>query len=82
MTEDCTGVKAYNCPYGDFCKADKYKQLYLSHDPKSREKITDFINKFTDESPVWVKGTNIYACEPKLNVEDLNQLLNEIYALM
>jgi hypothetical protein len=82
MTENCTGVKAYKCPYGDFCKADRYKQLYLSYDPKSREEITNFINKFTDESPLWTRDNIIYACEPKLEEKDLNQLLNEIYVLM
>jgi hypothetical protein len=88
MTEDCYGVKAYNCPYGDFCKANSYTNISQCYNPKNKDDITNFFkdNKITEKSPLWVRGTgmrgNIYACEPKLEEKDLIQLLNEIDVLM
>jgi hypothetical protein len=78
MTEKCNGVRAYHCPYGNFCKAETYNVLYKSGEVNVKKDITDFLNQFTNESPLWIRYTKIYVCKPQLDKEELNNLLNKL----
>jgi hypothetical protein len=78
MTEKCNGVRAYNCPYGLFCKAEDYNEINTSNRFYVQKDIKDFLDKVPKERPLWINDYTIQICEPQLNEKDLKKLLNKI----